>query len=145
MRKTAAAGGVVVGPHNKILIVNQNGDSWSLPKGHIDFGETAEDAARREVYEESGIESIKIIEKLGEYERFRLLKGGVGDDTEELKHITMFLCTTNHESLNPKDIHNPEARWVEFREVEGMLSHPKDKAFFVSVTERLHTFLRSLA
>ena len=32
------AGGIVLNKNRKILVVNQNHDSWSLPKGHIDPG-----------------------------------------------------------------------------------------------------------
>ena len=52
-------GGVVLNINNQILIVNQNHDSWSLPKGHIDDGETKLEAAIREIYEETGIEKPK--------------------------------------------------------------------------------------
>ena len=44
---TKSAGGVVLNINKDVLIVNQNYDSWSLPKGHIDPGETAFEAAKR--------------------------------------------------------------------------------------------------
>ena len=50
---------------NEVAIVNQNHDSWSLPKGHIDEGETPIDAAIREIYEETGIINPKLVKKLG--------------------------------------------------------------------------------
>ena len=34
-----------------------NLDLWSLPGGHVDFGESLENAARRELYEETGIKA----------------------------------------------------------------------------------------
>ena len=49
-RITKSAAGIVLNVDKKILIVNQNYDSWSLPKGHIDSGETALEAAKREIY-----------------------------------------------------------------------------------------------
>jgi 8-oxo-dGTP pyrophosphatase MutT (NUDIX family) len=55
MRKTRSAGGVVTNEEGEILVVSQRGTSWSLPKGHIDPGEDALVAAKREIYEESGI------------------------------------------------------------------------------------------
>lgn len=56
VRQTVSAGGVVANRQGLILVVaQQNGRSWSLPKGHIDEGEDAETAAIREIEEESGI------------------------------------------------------------------------------------------
>ena len=136
----AIAGGVVVGPGNKIVVVNRNNDSWSLPKGHLDSGENEEDAAVREIFEESGIQDVRVIEKLGEYERPRIGKGGVGDDLTQIKHITMFLCITNQENLAPIDPENPEAQWLSVQDVSDKLTHQKDKEFFQSVTPRLLRF-----
>jgi len=54
------AGGVVVRSEaddglRVLLIRSKDGAHWVLPKGHIDPGETAREAAIREVREESGI------------------------------------------------------------------------------------------
>ena len=49
-----AAGGVVI-RNEKILFIFRNG-KWDLPKGKIDNGETAKEAAIREVAEECGID-----------------------------------------------------------------------------------------
>jgi 8-oxo-dGTP pyrophosphatase MutT (NUDIX family) len=57
--KWASAGGVVVDERDRIAIVHQRDRKkrwrWTLPKGRIDAGESAEAAALREVYEESGL------------------------------------------------------------------------------------------
>lgn len=39
-------------------------DMWGIPKGHIDPGESAQDCARREVLEETGISVIIVDEEL---------------------------------------------------------------------------------
>ena len=57
-----AAGGVVI-RKNKLLFIFRN-SKWDLPKGKIDSGETAEEAALREVAEECGISGHKITKKL---------------------------------------------------------------------------------
>ena len=54
MKNTKSAGGVVKNQEGKILVVNQRGTSWSLPKGHIEEGEDSLTASRREIEEESG-------------------------------------------------------------------------------------------
>ena len=132
-----SAGGVVIGPNGKILVVNQKSDSWSLPKGHLDPGEDEETAAVREIYEESGVKQVKVIEKLGEYERATIGKDGYGEVPEQMKHITMFLCITDQEELAPIDPENPEAQWLEIDDVVDRLTHTKDKEFFHSIMPRV--------
>jgi 8-oxo-dGTP diphosphatase len=51
-----AAGGVVVDEDGRVAVVHRpNYDDWTLPKGKLDAGETFEDAALREVWEETGL------------------------------------------------------------------------------------------
>lgn len=137
MLKTQSAGGVIINPRREVVVVSQQGDSWSLPKGHVDFGESALEAAKREVAEESGITELQFMRKLGSYERYRIGKGGTGEDTSELKEIHMFLFTTDEGTLVPVDPGNPEARWVPIDEVAALLTHPKDKDFFLSIKDSL--------
>lgn len=128
-KETTSAGGVVLNNEGKVLIVNQRGDSWSLPKGHIDVGEDLLGAARREIHEESGVQELELIKMLGSYQRHRIAKDG-GEDLSELKNMHFFLFRTKQMELCPLDKHNPEARWVNVDDVADMLTHPKDSAFF---------------
>jgi ADP-ribose pyrophosphatase YjhB (NUDIX family) len=132
MIKTHSAGGVVTNSEGKVLVVSQHGTSWSLPKGHIDPGEEALVAARREIYEESGIRDLEFVRELGSYERHKIGVNG-GDDRSELKVITMFLFRTSEKSLKPVDPDNPEAKWIERSKVARLLTHEKDKEFFLGV------------
>ena len=131
-RKTRTAGGVVVNAAGEILVVSQRGTSWSLPKGHIDAGETALEAAMREIWEESGVSELELVRELGTYERHKIGVDG-GDDRSEMKTITMFLFRTTQMALGPRDRENPEARWVAPAEVAGLLTHRKDREFFLGV------------
>jgi len=132
VKKTRSAGGVVTNGEGEVLMVSQHGTSWSLPKGHLDPGESALAAARREIYEESGIRDLELVRELGTYERFRIGVDG-GDDRSELKVITMFLFRTSEKVLRPVDVENPEARWVERSKVAPLLTHEMDKRFFLGV------------
>lgn len=136
MKTRESAGGVVLNARGQVLVVNQNKDSWSLPKGHLDPGEDALTAAKREIYEESGIRKLEYLDKLGTYERPRIGRGG-GDDFSELKRITLFLFKTDEEKLEPRDPRNPEARWVDKEKVAELLTHLKDKEFFLGVLDKI--------
>ena len=136
MKITCSAGGVVLNSKNEVLVVSQHGRSWSLPKGHLDPGEDALASAKREIYEESGISELIFIDNLGTYERARMSFDG-GDDVSELKKMTFFLFRTKQTKLAPVDPHNPEARWVSPKEVAGLLTHQKDKEFFLSIIDRI--------
>ncbi|MFA5975288.1 MAG: NUDIX domain-containing protein [Elusimicrobiota bacterium] len=134
MNKTYSAGGVVVNQKGQVLIVNQRGRSWSLPKGHIEPGEEPLVAARREIYEESGLQDLIYVKPLGSYDRPKIGLHG-GNDPAELKNLTFFLFRTHtREPLCPVDPDNPEARWVDKDQVLTLLTHPKDREFFQRVS-----------
>jgi ADP-ribose pyrophosphatase YjhB (NUDIX family) len=143
LKLRTVAGGVVVGPQNKIVVVNQHGDSWSLPKGHAKDGEDAKQAAVREIQEETGISSVQVIDILGTYSRSRIGKNGVGEVADDIRHITMFLCVTSQQDLQPIDPENPIAEWLSVHKVADRLTHPKDKEFFHKITPKILKFLAS--
>ena len=123
------AGGIIINNKQETVIVNQNHDSWSLPKGHIDDGETKLEAAIREIYEETGIENPKLIRSLGSFGRFRIGLDGK-DDKSEYKTIHIFLFSSSKQKLKPIDKNNPIAKWVPYMEAENLLTHINDKKFF---------------
>ena len=55
-----AAGGVVKNADNEILMIYRRG-FWDLPKGKIDKGEGIQEAAIREVQEETGIQQLELL------------------------------------------------------------------------------------
>lgn len=84
MKKVVSAGGVVFLNNSILLLRKLNGD-WVLPKGKLRKGEFAEDAAIREVYEET---SIKVVVK----------------DYLGISSYTFRNCWSNNEVVN-KSVH----------------------------------------
>src|SRR5882672_8119515 len=136
MVTSRSAGGVVMNKHGQVLMVNQRGLSWSLPKGHIEKGEKPLEAARREIFEESGVSKLTYIKPLGSYKRHRIGKKG-GENRGELKHLTFYLFETNGGALHPQDPDNPEARWVDRDKAAAMLTHPKDREFLIQILQEI--------
>lgn len=69
-----SAGGLVVDGSRILLISTQAGRRWQLPKGHIEYGETPEQAALREVREETGVTG-RLVAPLSEVEYWFVEKG----------------------------------------------------------------------
>lgn len=136
IKETKSAGGVVLNTKGQVLVVSQRSTSWSLPKGHIEKDESSLEAAKREILEEAGLKKLKFIRKLGSYKRFQLPLAGK-EEASEVKTITMFLFKTDEEILQPQDQQNPEARWVDKEKVANLLTHPKDKEFFLKIINKI--------
>jgi 8-oxo-dGTP pyrophosphatase MutT (NUDIX family) len=69
-----SAGGLVVRGSQVLLISTQKGRRWQLPKGHVEEGETPEQAAVREVREETGVTG-RVVAPLPEVEYWYVEKG----------------------------------------------------------------------
>jgi ADP-ribose pyrophosphatase YjhB (NUDIX family) len=134
--KHTVSGAGVVRRAGKVLLVEQRGGSWSLPKGHLEKRETAAQAAAREIREESGVFSLRLVGELGTYERHRIGLD-MEDDLSELKEIRVFLFDTDQEKLAPEDRKILSARWVTPEEAVALLTHPKDAAFLRSVLPKV--------
>ena len=49
----------------EILLIQDSKGRWTIPKGHIEPGETAKMTARREIEEETGLKNVNILTWLG--------------------------------------------------------------------------------
>jgi ADP-ribose pyrophosphatase YjhB (NUDIX family) len=64
------AGGIVFRPTSdnkdiEILLIQDSKNRWTIPKGHIEPGETAKQTAVREIGEESGLKEVEVLSWLG--------------------------------------------------------------------------------
>lgn len=94
---------------------------WSLPKGHIEEGETAEQAAIREVAEETGITS-SISRSLGVID-FWFMAGG----KRIHKTVHHFLFSEVGGELMPQVSEVDEVSWFPLSEIIERLAYPDEK------------------
>lgn len=94
---------------------------WSLPKGHIEEGETPEEAAIREVAEETGITS-EISRELGVID-FWFMAGG----KRIHKTVHHYLFKEISGTLTPQESEVDEARWFPLEEIVNLLAYPDEK------------------
>ncbi len=94
---------------------------WSLPKGHIEEGETPEQAAIREVAEETGINSA-ISKSLGVID-FWFMAGG----KRIHKTVHHFLFSEVDGVLTPQISEVDEVSWFPLSEIVDRLAYPDEK------------------
>lgn len=121
-----SAGGVVVRGDEVIVIVPtrrgaQGQRVLGLPKGHVDPGENAEQAATREVREEAGVEA-DMVEKLGDVRYFYQRDG-----QRIFKMVRFFLFDYRSGSLEDHDDEVEEARWMPLAEAARALSYKGER------------------
>lgn len=74
------AGGIVYRRSEKnpgqveILLIQDSKGRWTIPKGHIEEGESARATAEREITEETGLQEMKVLDWLGKI-NFRYRRG----------------------------------------------------------------------
>jgi len=136
--RTRSAGGVVLGDSGTVALVRARGgdDAFLFPKGHVENGETDEQAARREISEETGLENLELLGELGTFERYAIKPDG-SYNTNELKEICMFLFAASKSAELAPSMEMEEARWVPFREVAAVIGNEKERVWFASVFERV--------
>ena len=76
---------------------------WSFPKGHLELGETAEMAAVREVFEETGI-TAKVHAPIGDIAFWFIATGGeLSDADREVDAVEWIALTDVHARLSYGD------------------------------------------
>jgi 8-oxo-dGTP pyrophosphatase MutT (NUDIX family) len=106
----------------KYLLLKHTADYWNFPKGLIEKGEKPEEAALREIKEETGLEELKLAFGFKETARFffrvkynyQTAKGFKAGQTV-LKFVTYFLAESKSKEVKLSFEHQDYA-WLNFKE-----------------------------
>ena len=134
IKRVFSAGGIVVksddGP--KVLVTQHSKHhGWDFPKGHIEQGESGEQAALREVEEETGVKA-EIIEKVGHTEYFYF-----EDGVRNFKTVVYFLMKYVGEGEATTAVEVSEMLWLDPDEVENKLTFKDTKALWKKAKEKI--------
>lgn len=120
--RETSAGGVVyrlAGEGPLFLLIRDSYANWGFPKGHLESGERAEDAALREVREETGVAELSLrgaIDTIDWYFRFR------GRLIHKVCHF--FLMETHDAATAPQRAEGITAcKWLPFEEAASSISY----------------------
>ena len=135
-----SAGGLVIDSTGKLgLLIGRRDQKdasgqrilWSLPKGHIEEGETPEEAALREVEEETGIKS-QIEKSLGVID-FWFMAGG----KRIHKTVHHYLFRESGGLLAAQESEVDEVAWFPLDQIIEKLAYPDEKKL-ISRTNATH-------
>tara|TARA_B100001059_G_C17751483_1_gene537431 strand:+ start:14 stop:481 length:468 start_codon:yes stop_codon:yes gene_type:complete len=142
--------GMMVFNDDKKIFVGKridNQKAWQMPQGGVDENEDCFSAARRELYEETGIQSIRVIEKskekytydLPEYLLGKLWKGKYKGQKQRW-FLIKFLGPDSEINLNQKYPEFNEWKWVDIDELSNLIV-PFKKELYLSVIKEFQSFI----
>jgi 8-oxo-dGTP pyrophosphatase MutT (NUDIX family) len=109
----------------------KEGAILALPKGHVDPGESAAEAARREVREEAGVEG-ELLEKLGDI-KYWYSRGG----ERVMKVVSFFLLRYRSGSVEDHDDEVDSAEWVPLEDAPGLLGYRGERDMAATALSRV--------
>jgi len=132
-----SAGGVVFRKTDnscQFALVLDAYNKWTFAKGHIEAEENQEDAAKREITEEIGINHIITHAYLGSID----IKVNEPNKRPVPKTVHYYLFETTDEKLTVSEPEIKEAKWVDQEEALKLISYENAKEIFKAALKKLN-------
>ncbi|MBS3739992.1 NUDIX domain-containing protein [Candidatus Bipolaricaulota bacterium] len=111
------------GDRRYLLLRHENGGHWSFPKGHLEEGETAKEAAVRELYEETRLEVFEFVNGFRREINYSYKREG----RKVAKSVIYFLAFVPRDlevNLSPEHL---DFIWLPYREARKRLTYGNDQ------------------
>tara|TARA_S200000501_G_C20650872_1_gene667419 strand:+ start:426 stop:896 length:471 start_codon:yes stop_codon:yes gene_type:complete len=124
-------GVIVLNKENKIFVGKRKDnpvDKWQMPQGGVDKNENLINAMKRELYEETSIQNIKILKELDEWFEYELPKNLLGiiwkgkfRGQKQKWFIVQFVGKENEINLKTKNPEFIEWKWIKMDELPKVI------------------------
>jgi putative (di)nucleoside polyphosphate hydrolase len=142
--------GIMLINGNKKIFVGKridNKSAWQMPQGGVDQDENIVDAVKRELKEETGVSSIKIIKKsdktytydLPDYLLGKIWKGRFKGQ-KQTWFLAQFLGTDDEINLDQKNAEFKEWKWVGINELPDLIV-PFKKKLYQELVKEFESFI----
>tara|TARA_B100000963_G_C22215295_1_gene489134 strand:+ start:92 stop:559 length:468 start_codon:yes stop_codon:yes gene_type:complete len=142
--------GMMVFNHDKKIFVGKridNQKAWQMPQGGVDQNEDCLSAAKRELYEETGIQSIRVVQKSKREYTYDLPDSLLGKiwkgkyrGQKQNWYLIKFLGPDSEINLNQKYPEFNEWKWVSVSELPDLIV-PFKRKLYISVIDEFHNFI----
>lgn len=135
------------------LLVQQNAGHWAFPKGHAEGSESDIEAARRELWEETGIRDVEVVPHIFFTERYvfsflgkflpwpkfrfaRFMKGGI----RVFKSVVYFIGFVKNNTVQISKEEIRDYKWLNYEKALRLLTFPAGRR----VLSEVHKYIQTL-
>lgn len=136
MHKAEKSCGIVVFSEDagvrRYLILHYEEGHWDLPKGHVEEGETEEETARRETFEETGISELEFVPGFRKTISYSFKRKGMMVP----KEVVFFLARTSAKEVYLSDEHIGYA-WLPYLQAAEKVTYENARLILWEAEDKL--------